>query len=161
MKKLVFFFMLLPLLMAVSSGCSTLASGTVDPVATQIVAISSPSVAAYQDGTYEYQGLIDGEGYYVKGKLTVSSGKIASAEWAIYDFHRKDKVFDKEYEVVFSGNDTYIQQCRDNLTGMAGYAPKLVETQDAAKVDAVTGATWAYKKFEEFAKGALKKAEGK
>lgn len=149
MKKLVLLLVLLSVLVTIGSGCS------------QPAKAAGPSAAKYQDGTYEFKGQTDGEGYYVKGKLTVSAGKIESADWAIYDANRGNEIFDKDYEVVFTGNDTYIQQCRDNLKGMAEYAPKLIATQDAAQVDVVSGATWAYNKFYEFAQGALKEAEAK
>lgn len=170
MKKLLAVFMLLVFVISVTSGCSSPAAGTVTPAATQSQAEPTkndsnvpratprPSVITYPDGVYEFEGKKDGEGYFVKGTLTVSGNKIASAKWSIFDSNRNDKVFDKDYEVVFS-DDMYIQQCRDNLKGMADYEPQLIQNQDILFVDAVTGATWAYHKFEEFVKGALKKAE--
>lgn len=138
-------------MLAALAGCSS----------TPAAAPASTAFSAYKDGTYEVKCSVDGEGYFVKGTLTIQDGKITSAEWAIYDAGRQNKVFDKDYETVFAGNDTYIQQCRDNLKGMAGYSAKLVETQDADGVDAVSGATWAYHKFEQFVKEGLKQASGK
>lgn len=148
--------------LAVLAGCSSApAASAAAPLSTATAAASpgaSAGASVYRDGTYQVQCKTDIEGYYVKGTLVVTGGKISSADWTIYDANRNNKVFDKDYEVVFAGNDTYVQQCRDNLKGMAGYSDKLVEAQSLDGVDAVSGATWAYHKFEEFVQDGLKQA---
>jgi major membrane immunogen (membrane-anchored lipoprotein) len=135
-------FAAIALFLVFLAGCSSA------PVASPAAAptpktATAATTRATKDGTYHVTCITDGEGYYVQGVLTIVGGKIASAEWAIYDKNRNDKLFDKDYETVFAGQDMYIQQCRDNLKGMAGYSSKLIETQDAGGVDAVSGATWA------------------
>jgi major membrane immunogen (membrane-anchored lipoprotein) len=134
------------------------------PQSSPAIASATPVATAsrmYRDGTYEFKSPADGEGYYVKGTLTVSDGKISAAQWTIYDANRTDKVFDKDYETVFAGNDTYIQQCRDNLKGSEGYTQGLIDGQSIDSVDAVSGATWAYHKFSDFVEGALAQAKVK
>lgn len=153
MRKLLSIILAVVLVTFVLAGCSpqpTTANAPASPAAT--------ASGAYEDGTYDYVSNNDGEGYFVKGALTISGGKISNAEWAIYDANRANKVFDKDYETVFAGNDTYIQQCRDNLKGMEGYSQALIDGQSIDAVDAVTGATWAYNKFSEFVAGALAQA---
>ncbi len=121
----------------------------------------SPSATAapgpYKDGTYEYIGKRDGEVYHVEGTMVVEGGNIQSMDWKIVD-ENKDRVFDETYEEVYV-YQLYIQQCRDNWSGMQGYVPALLQTQDPDKVDAVSGATWAYNKFEEAAKALLEQAK--
>ncbi len=115
------------------------------------------STGAYKDGTYQYTGKKDGEGYLVEGTMVVSGGLIQSMEWQIVDDHRH-RVFDETYEDVF-GNDTYKQQCRDDLSGMKTYAPTLIDKQEVGDVDAVSGATWSHGKFVEAAEALLEQAK--
>ncbi len=117
----------------------------------------SASTGAYKDGTYQYTGKKDGEGYLVEGTMVISDGLIQSMEWQIVDDHRH-RVFDETYEEVF-GNDTYKQQCRDDLSGMKTYAPALIDKQEVGDVDAVSGATWSYGKFQEAAAALLEQAK--
>jgi major membrane immunogen (membrane-anchored lipoprotein) len=121
--------------------------------------VSPAPAGALKDGTYLYKGKNDGEGYHVEGTMAVSNGNIRSMEWKIID--NTGRVFDETYEEVYKGNDTYIQQCRDNWKGILTFVPALLEKQDPAQVDAVSGATWAYNKFEEAAKALLEQAGNK
>ncbi len=122
---------------------------------------ASPSVTVsagpYKDGTYQYRGKKDSEWYHVEATMVISNGAIQSMEWFIVD-ENKDRVFDETYEEVY-GYELYIQQCRDNWKGMQTFVPALLETQDPDEVDAVSGATWAYDKFEEAAKALLEQAK--
>lgn len=149
-------FALISLLLSVFLLCSCQAAATPSPS-------SSPSVAvgAYKDGAYTYTGKKDGEGYYVKATMVVCGGAIASMDWQILDSNSNDKVFDDQYEKIYTGNDMYVQQCRDNIKGMKGFVPRLLQVQDPGKVDTVSGATWAYNKFEEAAKALLQQAKAK
>jgi major membrane immunogen (membrane-anchored lipoprotein) len=116
---------------------------------------------ALKDGVYEAQTRKDSEGYFVKGVMCVEKGNIVSLDWEIRDGSRNDKLFDNTYgPEVYEGNPTYQQQCRDNLAGMPSFAPRLIETQDPAKVDAVTGATWAQNEFQFIVAELIKKAKG-
>jgi major membrane immunogen (membrane-anchored lipoprotein) len=146
------------------------ASGTqasATPVAAGLSALSTstsplpsmsptPGVRAYRDGAYEYKGRPDGEGYHVEGTMAVSHGDIASMQWKIVD--ATGRVFDGTYEEVYTGNEVYMQQCRDNFSGLQTFVPALLDTQDPLGVDTVSGATWAYNKFQEAAKALLEQA---
>jgi major membrane immunogen (membrane-anchored lipoprotein) len=86
--------------------------------------------------------------YFTKGVMKVENSKIVQFDWEIRDAARNDKLFDDKYgDDVFSGSEAYKKQCVENLAGMKAYAPRLIETQDISKVDAVTGATWAHSQF--------------
>lgn len=119
--------------------------------------LASATSGPYKDGAYQYCGKDDVEGYHVEASMAVDNGRIESMEWKIVDDNRK-RVFDETYEEVY-GLKLYIQQCRDNWSGMQSFVPALLEKQDPEEVDAVSGATWAYKKFEEAAKALLAQAE--
>lgn len=106
--------------------------------------------------TYQYVGKNDLEGYHVEGTMAVSGGVIQSMEWKIIDSN--GRVFDETYEEEYTGIELYIQQCRDNWSGMQTFVPALLQTQDLGEVDAVSGATWAYNKFKEAAKALLEQA---
>ncbi len=143
------------ILAALLCGCGSVSASQISE--SPSAADASASVGAYNDGTYQYTGEKDAESYHVEGTMVVSSGVIQSMEWQIVDDNR-NRVFDDTYEEVY-GNETYKQQCRDNLSGMQTFVPALIEKQDAGEVDAVSGATWAYKKFEEAAKALLEQAK--
>lgn len=154
MKKMMLVFAASVITVAILCACSS------EPA---IQSAGMPSAAAvstlsgnYKDGSYQYVGKKDSENYHVEGTMVVNNGAIQSMDWKIVDDAR-GRVFDETYEEVF-GIDLYIQQCRDNLSGMRGYVPALLDTQNPDDVDAVSGATWAYKKFEEAAKALLKQA---
>jgi major membrane immunogen (membrane-anchored lipoprotein) len=68
------------------------------------------------------------------------------------------RVFDESYEEVFTGNDLYMQQSRDDWTGSRGYSDALIEKQDVEEVDAVSNATWTNRKFKEFVRLTLAQA---
>lgn len=125
----------------------------------QMLEYAPTAGAAYRDGTYEAQDTPDVEGYYAKAKVTVTDGKIANVEWNIFDKNRNDRVFDETYEEVFAGNALYQEQCRKDLAGANIYGNKLIETQKLDDVDAISGATWAHKKFVNIMKPALEQAK--
>ena len=111
----------------------------------------------YKNGVYEGKTQKDSEGYNASASIDVKQGFVASVVWSIYDNNLK-RYFDATYEEVYIGNQTYIQQCRDNMRGMLAYGPKLIQTQSIDSVEAITGATWCYRKFKEVVKIALKDA---
>lgn len=169
MKKAWKSFLIYMVLLALLAGCTAPAATVqAEKSAAPVVAaspaapaVTTPSMAIYKDGKYDVKCANDSENYYVKGSVTIQDSKISAVEWAIYDANRNDKLFDKNYEAVFAGNDTYIQQCRDNLAGMVQYAPKLIETQNIAEVDSISGATWTYNKFKQLVAEGLKQASAK
>ena len=111
----------------------------------------------YIDGSYAGQTQIDHEGYNALASVKVSQHRITDVEWRIYDNNLK-RIFDDTYEEVFAGNEVYMQQCRDNRSGMAVFGPRLIETQELDSVDNITGATWSYRKFRDVMQTTLKDA---
>ena len=108
----------------------------------------SDDAGNYINGTYEGQTQIDHEGYHASASVKVTQGLISIVDWNIYD-NNLNRYFDETYEEVYTGNELYMQQCRDNMIGMNAFGPKLIETQNIDSVDNITGATWCYKKFKE------------
>lgn len=135
------------LFMSLSAGCSNKSSNVVN---------KSGNAPKYKDGIYEAQVPADYEGYSCKGKITIKNGEIIKVDWNIYDSN--NRVFDDKYEKVFN-DEQYKQQCRDDYKGEKTYGPKLIETQDITKVDAVSGATWTNNFFKEVMGEALNKAK--
>ncbi len=116
----------------------------------------SPSETVHKDGKYTVESKPDYEGYYSKATVIIKDGKIKSIDWNIYD--SKKRVFDEAYEEVFGNNQHYREQCRKDLSGSKIYGPKLIQVQNIDEVDAISGATWANKKFKEVVKLALEQA---
>jgi major membrane immunogen (membrane-anchored lipoprotein) len=115
------------------------------------------TTGGYKDGIYEGRTTKDTEGYNATASVEVKKGFISTVGWKIYDNNLK-RYFDSTYEDVYTGNATYIQQCRDNMKGMAAYGPRLIETQNVDSVDVITGATWCHIKFKQVVKITLKDA---
>jgi len=70
-----------------------------------------------------------------------------------------NKVFFNEgYEIRFKDNPEYVEQCRNEWKAINIYPKVLLEKQKIDSVDAISGATWAYKMFESSLREALKKA---
>ena len=109
---------------------------------------------AYKNGIYKGTTRKDSEGYNALASIEVKQGFIAAVDWSIVDNNLK-RNFDAAYEEVYAGNPTYIQQCRDNMKGMLAFGPRLLKTQNIDSVEAITGATWCYRKFKEVVKIAL------
>jgi major membrane immunogen (membrane-anchored lipoprotein) len=115
-------------------------------------------IGVYKNGVYKGATKKDSEGYNASASIEVKQGFISTVLWSIYDNNLK-RYFDSTYEQVYIGNPTYIQQCRDNMKGMAAYGPKLIQTQSIDSVDVITGATWTCWKFKEVVQIALKDAK--
>jgi len=166
MKKKIIALVSFSLLIVSLMGCSEQKSQSsnalpVETVSTQetLGGNTQETSCQYKDGTYEAETEPDHEGYITKGTLTIKEGIITEVDWGIFDSNMNNKPFDEDYEEVFVGNDLYIEQSRSDWTGSRCYSPKLIETQDPKKVDAVTGATWTNIKFIEIMKMALEKAK--
>jgi major membrane immunogen (membrane-anchored lipoprotein) len=114
----------------------------------------------YRDGVYRAETPPDHEGYFCRVVLTVEQGSITACLWEIRDANRNNRLFDETYgPEVYKNQALYRRQSEENLRGMAGYAKALVNTQALSRVDAVTGATWAHRKFGEVLAAVLKKAK--
>ncbi len=113
----------------------------------------------YKDGHYKgtsRAGYTD-EPYYGCTRLLIQNGKITQAEFFVRD-SAKHEYFDDHYERYFTGNDEYVQQCRNDRRGVLSYPDSLLKYQDINKVDAIAGATWSYNLFKASVKEALHEA---
>lgn len=110
-----------------------------------------------KDGEYKgtSRSIYTDEPYYGHTRLTIEKGRIVKVDFCIRDSD-KHVIFDGEYEKYFAGNDLYVQQCRNDWKGIQAYPDSLIKHQDLSKVDAISGATWAYNIFSASVKEALK-----
>lgn len=113
------------------------------------------SLPIYKDGIYIGQSVPDQRGNYGKVTLVIKGGRIVSVDFKGYlkDGSVKDENYGK------SSTDENYQKAQTALKGSAVYGPKLVEVQDPAKVDAVSGATNSYNDFKAAVQIALQKAK--
>ncbi len=111
-----------------------------------------------KDGEYKgtSRSIYTEEPYYGHVRLIIEKGTIVSIDFCVRD-SAKHVNFDREYEKYFAGNDMYVQQCRNDWKGIQSYPDSLIKHQDISKVDAISGATWAYNIFSASVNEALKK----
>ncbi|EMT39885.1 Major membrane immunogen, membrane-anchored lipoprotein [Thermoanaerobacter thermohydrosulfuricus WC1] len=138
MKRILVLMLVVVFALFVLSGCS-----------------SKTASGGYKDGTYKAeQPNFDSHGWKGQIEITVKDGKIASVT---YNEVNKDGQFKR--------ND---QQYAEKMKEKTNITPKeadekleqqLIEKQDPAKVDTVTGATETSKTFKELATEALKSAK--
>jgi major membrane immunogen (membrane-anchored lipoprotein) len=119
--------------------------------------ITAVTGSIFKDGIYVAKTVTDNEKYFAQATITIKDGKIATADWSLYD-EGNNKPFDEEYYHQFEPNEEYVKQAKEDWSGSRNYAVKLLETQDVNKVDAVTGATWSFVEFEEVINLALDQA---
>ncbi len=114
----------------------------------------------YKDGIYEgsSRSIYTGEYFYGISKITIEKDKITKVDFQILD-KSSNIIFDDKYEKYYEGNLLYIDQCRKNWKAMQIYPKKFLEAQDINKVDAISGATWAYNLFKSSLLEALEKAK--
>lgn len=118
----------------------------------------SPS-GGYKDGTYTAKSGLDELGGTGVITLTIENGKITKADFRGIQVTGQPK--DSSYgKTIGNLNQEYYNKAQKAVKGAAAYAPKLVETQDVDKVDAVSGATVSHDQFTEAVKKALKQAQG-
>lgn len=116
---------------------------------------NSAATGTFRDGTYK--GIYDRKdvrNWTAYVEVTVKDGKI---EKAYYDYTNENgdlRTNDENYTSAFKeANKMTPREAFDQL------GSKLVEVQDAAKVDAVTGATHSSRNFNELATAALEHAK--
>ncbi len=116
---------------------------------------------AYKDGTYTATSSPDDKGAVGEVNLTVRQGKIVQADYR--GIQKDGKVKDAEYGKTNGKieNEDFYSKAQKAVKGAATYGPKLVEAQDLAKVDAVSGATVSYQQFIESGHKALDQAQAK
>lgn len=111
----------------------------------------------YKDGTYSAKSSPDELGGVGEITLTVEKGKITKADYK--GIQVTGQLKDAEYgKTIGNINQDYYNKAQRAVKGAATYAPRLLETQDAEKIDAVSGATISYNQFVEATKKALDKA---
>jgi major membrane immunogen (membrane-anchored lipoprotein) len=114
----------------------------------------------YKDGQYSgiSRSYYTDEPYFGIAHITIEKGRITDVRFSIRD-SSKHELFDAGYEKHFSGNNEYVQQCRNDFRGVNSYPDSLIKYQDAGKVDAISGATWSYNIFKASVEEALASAK--
>jgi major membrane immunogen (membrane-anchored lipoprotein) len=115
----------------------------------------------YKNGIYkgETKSIYQGEFYWGTMYVDVKDKSINDISFSIID-RNNNEMFNQYYENHYLGNDTYIQQCRNDWAGMNKYINEFMKGKDLTKVDAITGATWSYNLFKDSLEEALNKAKG-
>lgn len=108
-----------------------------------------------QEGTYRLEELNFGEtGWKEALEIVVADGEITDATWESVNEEGLNKIEDEEYQ--------------ETMTEVSGLGPQdfipaleesLVEAQDPADVEVVTGATGTSTKFQEYAQQLVEAAE--
>ena len=116
------------------------------------------SGAKYKDGTYEKESKPDERGNYATIKVDVKSGKISEVDYTEFaSTGPKDENYGKKDGKI--ENQENYDKAQNAIKAAATYGPKLVEVQDPAKVDVVSGATSSHKLFVQLANEALADAK--
>ncbi len=113
----------------------------------------------YKDGTYTAKSGTDELGGVGVITLTIENGRITKADFKGIQVtgQPKDETYGK---TIGNINQEYYNKAQKAVKGATAYAPRLVETQDIGKVDAVSGATVSHGQFVEAVKKALRQAQG-
>ena len=114
----------------------------------------------YKDGVYKaVSGIKDDCGGNAEVTITVKDGKITDCEFLSYekDGTLKGEDYGKTDGVIKNAGLYKIAQ--NAIKNAEKYGPKLVETQQLEKVDAIAGATASYELFENAVGIALKEAK--
>ena len=108
-----------------------------------------------QDGSYRIEDLNFGEtGWKEALEITVDGGKITDATWESVDEEDNNKIEDEDYqETMTNVNDLGPQDFIPDLEG------QLVDKQDPADVEVVSGATGTSEKFQDYAQQLVDAAE--
>jgi major membrane immunogen (membrane-anchored lipoprotein) len=114
----------------------------------------------YKDGTYKgkSRSTYTAEPYYGFVEVTIENGRMKQIDFKIADT-TNNEIFDSAYEKHYTGNEEYIQQCRNDWNGVKTYPKNLLKKQDVEKLDAISGATWSYRIFTCSVREALKNAK--
>ena len=137
------------------AGCSKNEAG-----AAQQPGQSAQPAVRYKDGTYKaVSGIKDDWGGNAEVTITVKDGKIIDCEFLSYekDGTLKGEDYGKTDGVIKNAGLYKIAQ--NAIKNAEKYGPKLVETQQLDKVDAIAGATVSYELFENVVGIALKQAK--
>lgn len=121
-------------------------------------AAAKEQVKSYKDGTYTATSSPDERGAVGEVSLVIEKGKISKAEYK--GIMKDGKVKDIDYGKTNGKieNQEFYNKAQNAVKAIPTYPAKLVETQDMAKIDAISGATVSYNQFAEAVKKALEKA---
>lgn len=108
-----------------------------------------------QDGSYRIEDLNFGDtGWKEALEITVVDGEITEATWESKDEDGNDKIDDEDYqETMTNVNELGPQDFIPDLEG------QLVDKQDPADVEVVSGATHTSEKFQDYAQQLVEAAE--
>lgn len=99
----------------------------------------------WKDGTYVGESKRDERGGFGQTELTIKDGKITQVEYTEFSAEDTPKDDSYPYQFIFEA----IPKLEEDL----------IEVQDPAKVDQVSGATATWNKFKEASQDALDKAK--
>lgn len=108
-----------------------------------------------QDGTYTIEDVNFGEtGWKESLSIVIDGGEITDANWSSVNEDGDNKIEDEDYQetmtnVTGTGPQDYIPALEDGL----------VDAQDPAEVEVVTGATSTSEKFQDYAQQLVDAAE--
>lgn len=121
---------------------------------------TSPYSPCYKDGVYhgKSRSIYIYENFWGKVQLTIKHGMITNVDFLIID-QDKNEVFSDTYERHYAGNNHYIHQCRNEWNGIQTYPQWLLDKQNIADIDAITGATWSFNIFKDSVAIALREAK--
>ena len=114
----------------------------------------------YAPGTYTGQSSENEDGDYAIATVTIGEdNKITDIEFVSYEKNGniKDENYGKQDGEI--ANQDYFNRAQNAVAAMQKYADQVLEVQDLAKLDAITGATLSYDQFNESVSIALSKAE--
>lgn len=108
-----------------------------------------------QDGSYRIEELNFGEtGWKEALEITVAEGEITDANWESVNEDGLNKIEDDNYQETMVGTDGVGPQ--DFIPGLED---ALVEAQDPADVEVISGATGTSEKFQDYAQQLVDAAE--
>lgn len=107
-----------------------------------------------KDGTYEKTGEKDDKGNTPSIKIEVKDGKIATVKYDEVSEDGVSKLDNEEYNTNMKASSG-----TNPIEAFPALEASLVEKQDAASVDVVTGATGTSEKFKALAEEALAEAK--
>lgn len=112
-----------------------------------------------KDGTYNAESTSDN--FMGKGRIAISiqDHKIVSVNYIGLDSDGKIKGADYGKTNGQVENPAFYQKAQIAVKANAAYAEQLLQVQELAKVDAISGATVSYQQFIEAAKNALMEAK--
>ncbi|MDR1513336.1 MAG: FMN-binding protein [Propionibacteriaceae bacterium] len=112
------------------------------------------------DGTFEATSAPDEEGATGHITVTVESGRVVAATFAVIgqDGQPKDDTYGLDSQGNIANQD-YYDQAQRAVEAFPVYSRQLVEVGYPQDVDSISGATWAHDQFVEAATAALRQSQ--